>query len=93
MSDGRDRFSPLPPRGIALTRDGYGNNTGKDGTAASVGGTGTLISDLHNLCKAYDHLNRARCLEIMTGYGVGPKLLRLQARFWDQAVMVCCARG
>jgi hypothetical protein len=46
-----------------------------------------------NLCKAYDHLNRARCLEIMTGYGVGPKLLLLQARFWDQAEMVCCARG
>ena len=29
----------------------------------------------------------------MTGYGVGPKLLRLQAKFWDQAEMVCCAGG
>ncbi len=46
-----------------------------------------------DLCKAYDHLNRAKCLEIMTGYGVGPKLLRLQEKFWDQAEMVCCAGG
>jgi hypothetical protein len=30
---------------------------------------------------AYNHLNQAKCLEIMTGYGVGPKLLCLQAKF------------
>jgi hypothetical protein len=30
-----------------------------------------------NLRKAYDHLDQERCLAIMTGYGVGPKLLRL----------------
>jgi hypothetical protein len=29
----------------------------------------------------------------MTGYGVGPKLLRLQKYFWDQAKMVCRAGG
>jgi hypothetical protein len=46
-----------------------------------------------DLRKAYDHLDRERCLAIMTGYGVGPKLLRLQAKFWDQAEMVCCAGG
>ncbi len=46
-----------------------------------------------DLRKAYDHLNRAKCLVIMTGYGVGPKLLRLQEKFWDQAEMVCCAGG
>jgi hypothetical protein len=46
-----------------------------------------------DLCKAYNHLNREKCLEIMTGYGVGPKLLRLQTQFWTQAEMVCCARG
>jgi hypothetical protein len=48
-----------------------------------------VFVDLH---KAYDHLNHAKCLEIMTGYGVGPKLLRLQEKFWDQAEMVCRAR-
>jgi hypothetical protein len=39
--------------------------------------------------KAYDHLDREWCLAIMTGYGVGPKLLRLQTKFWEQAQMVC----
>jgi hypothetical protein len=29
----------------------------------------------------------------MTGYGAGPKLLRLQKYFWDQAKMVCHAGG
>ncbi len=29
----------------------------------------------------------------MTSYGVGPKLLCLQEKFWDQAEMVCCAGG
>ena len=43
-----------------------------------------------DLSKAYDHLDLAKCLEIMTGYGVGPKL---QEKFWDQVEMVCCTRG
>jgi hypothetical protein len=43
--------------------------------------------------KAHDHLNQLKCLEIMTGYGVGPKLLCLQPKFWDQAQMVCHAGG
>ncbi len=46
-----------------------------------------------DLRKAYDHLDHERCLAIMTGYGVGPKLLRLQATFWDQAQLVCHAGG
>jgi hypothetical protein len=46
-----------------------------------------------DLRKAYNHLNQAKCLEIMTGHGVGPKLLCLQAKFWDQAQMVCYAGG
>jgi hypothetical protein len=29
----------------------------------------------------------------MTGYGVGPKLLRLQTQFWTQAEMVCHVGG
>jgi hypothetical protein len=35
-----------------------------------------------DLRKAYDHLDREWCPAIMTGYGVGPKLLRLQTKFW-----------
>jgi hypothetical protein len=46
-----------------------------------------------DLRKAYDHLDQERCLAIMTGYRVGPKLLRLQTKFWDQAEMVCHAGG
>jgi hypothetical protein len=42
-----------------------------------------------DLRKAYDHLDQELCLAIMTGYGVGPKLLRLQTKFWYQAQMVC----
>ncbi len=43
--------------------------------------------------KAYAHLNCTKCLEIITGYGVGPKLLHLEEKFWGQAEMVCCAGG
>ena len=46
-----------------------------------------------DLRKAYDALDRGRCLEILAGYGVGPNLLRLQKKFWDKAKMVCCAGG
>jgi hypothetical protein len=46
-----------------------------------------------NLRKAYNHLNQAKCLKIKTGYVVRPKLLRLQAKFWDQAQMVCHTGG
>ena len=41
-----------------------------------------------DLRKAYDALDRGRCLEILAGYGVGPNLLRLQKKFWDDAKMV-----
>ncbi len=46
-----------------------------------------------DLKKAYDHLDRERCLTIMARYGLGPKLLCLQAKFWDQAQLVCHTRG
>jgi hypothetical protein len=46
-----------------------------------------------DLRKAYDHLDQEQCLAIMTGYGVGPKLLCLQTKFWNQAQMVCQAGG
>jgi hypothetical protein len=46
-----------------------------------------------DLRKAYDVLDRGRCLKILAGYGVGPNLLRLQKKFWDEAKMVCRTGG
>ncbi len=46
-----------------------------------------------DLRKAYDHLDQERCLAIMTGYWVGPKLLHLQTKVWNQVQMVCRAEG
>jgi hypothetical protein len=46
-----------------------------------------------DLRKAYDALDRGRCLEILAGYGVRPNLLRLQKKFWDNAKMVCHVGG
>ncbi len=46
-----------------------------------------------DLRKAYDALDRGRCLKILAGYGVRPNLLRLQKKFWDKAKMVCHAGG
>jgi hypothetical protein len=36
-----------------------------------------------DLRKAYDALDRGRCLEILAGYRVGPNLLRLKKKFWE----------
>jgi hypothetical protein len=52
-----------------------------------------LYQVLVDLRKAYDHLDQEQCLAIMTGHGVGPKLLRLQTTFWNHAQMVCQAGG
>ncbi len=46
-----------------------------------------------DLRKAYDALDWGRCLKILAGYGVGPNLLRLQKKFWDDTKMVCRAGG
>ena len=52
-----------------------------------------LYSTFINLQKAYDAMDRERCLEILKGYGVGPNMLRLITAFWDMAVLVCRAGG
>jgi hypothetical protein len=46
-----------------------------------------------DLRKAYAALDQGRCLEILAGYGVGPNLIPLQKKFWDDAKMVCHADG
>jgi hypothetical protein len=45
------------------------------------------------LRKEYDHLDSKWFFAIMTGYGVGPKILGLQAKFWDKVQFVCCTGG
>ena len=34
--------------------------------------------------KAYDSLDRGRCMEILRGYGLGPNLKRLLLLYWDE---------
>jgi hypothetical protein len=46
-----------------------------------------------NLGKAYDALDWECCLKILAGYSVGPNLLRLQKKIWNNAKMVCRAGG
>ena len=49
-----------------------------------------IFLDLH---KAYDALDRSRCLEILKGYGVGPRSRRLLRRYWGKMTMVARAGG
>ena len=46
-----------------------------------------------NLHKAYDALDRSKCLEILEGYGVGPKARRLLTIYWLRLTMVARAGG
>ena len=49
-----------------------------------------IFLDLH---KAYDALDRSRCLEILEGYGVGPQARRLLQSYWRRLTMVARAGG
>ena len=46
-----------------------------------------------DLTKAYDALDRSRCLEILEGYGVGPNARRLLTNYWRRLTMVARAGG
>ena len=46
-----------------------------------------------DLTKAYDDLERSRCLEILEGYGVGPSARRLLTTYWRRLTMVARAGG
>ena len=45
------------------------------------------------LIKAYNALDRSRCLEILEGYGVGPNARRLLTNYWRRLTMVARAGG
>ena len=47
-----------------------------------------LYAILLNLHKAYDDLDRSRCLDILEGCGVGPRALCLLRRYWGWIQMV-----
>ena len=49
-----------------------------------------IFLDLH---KAYDALDRSRCLEILEGYGVGPRSRQLLRTYWGKMTMVARAGG
>jgi hypothetical protein len=41
-----------------------------------------------DLAKAYDTLDRGRTIEILAGYGVGKRTLRLLTNFWDSLIVL-----
>ena len=49
-----------------------------------------VFLDLH---KAYEALDRSRCLDILDGYGVGPRARRLLPKYWRRLTMVARAGG
>ena len=48
---------------------------------------------LLGLHKAYDALDRSRFLEILEGYGIGPKAIKILQTYWHRLTMVARAGG
>ncbi len=46
-----------------------------------------------DLKKAFDAMDRERCLLILEGHGAGPNMRQLIRHFWDEATNVCRASG
>ena len=46
-----------------------------------------------DLKKAFNAMDRGRCLAILTLHGAGPKMTRLIRSFWETATNVCRAKG
>ena len=46
-----------------------------------------------DLKKAFDAMDRGRCIQILRDRDVGEKALRLITTFWKEAVLVCRAGG
>ena len=49
-----------------------------------------IFLDLH---KVYYALDRSRCLEILEGYGVGPRARELLQTYWHRLTMVARVGG
>ena len=52
-----------------------------------------LHAFLLHFCKAYNTLDWERCLDIMTGYGDGPRTICVLWTYWDRPQMVTKAGG
>ena len=52
-----------------------------------------LFGIFFDLRKAYNAIDRGRCLDILRGAGVGPKTIRILKVFWDKAELACRASG
>ena len=46
-----------------------------------------------DLTKAYDALDRSRCLDILEGYGIGPGARKLLSNYWRRLTMAARAGG
>ena len=46
-----------------------------------------------DLRKAFDTMDKGRCLQILEEAGVGPKALCLIRTFWDKTILVCRTSG
>jgi hypothetical protein len=46
-----------------------------------------------DLRKAFDVMDRERCILVLEGYGAGPRMIRFIRGFWHNAIMVCRAAG
>ncbi len=46
-----------------------------------------------DLKKAFDAMDRGRCLAILALLGMGLQMLQLIHTFWETATNVCCAKG
>jgi hypothetical protein len=46
-----------------------------------------------DLRKAFDPMDRERCIMVLEGYDAGPRMIRLIHGFWHDAIMVCRAAG
>ena len=47
-----------------------------------------LYEVLINLWKFYDDLYRERCMDILVGFGIGPRTERILRYYWDNLSMV-----
>ena len=52
-----------------------------------------ICSILLDMCKAYDDLDRYQCLDILTGYGVGLRTIRILRTYWVRIQMAAKEGG
>ena len=54
---------------------------------------GDMLELFLDLKKAFDSMDRERCIMILEGHGAGPRMIRLIRGYWRDAIMVCRAMG